>query len=148
MTKPTKWLMRPAKTLISLDTQSDQSIRCSHEGALGPELPIRHSELWSDWADAQADLSLCWVHRSSCWFCHAAAHVIVIPSSFTPLNCFLSQSTVFQASRGIGIDWIWRTWYKWMDEKVFTSYSTVHVFQSYWDDGRVNMKGSVQWSAV
>ena len=25
--------------------------------------------LWSDWADAQADLSLCWAHRSFCWFC-------------------------------------------------------------------------------
>ena len=28
-----------------------------------------HSEDWSDWADAQADLSLHWVHRSFCWFC-------------------------------------------------------------------------------
>ena len=24
------------------------------------------------WADAQADLSLRWAHRSFCWFCHAA----------------------------------------------------------------------------
>ena len=24
--------------------------------------------LWSDWADAQADLSLRWAHRSFCWF--------------------------------------------------------------------------------
>ena len=30
---------------------------------------------WSDWADAQADLNLCWVHRSFCWFCHTAAHM-------------------------------------------------------------------------
>ena len=29
--------------------------------------------LWSDWADAQADLSLCWAHRSFCWFCHEVA---------------------------------------------------------------------------
>ena len=28
----------------------------------------------SDWADAQADLSLCCAHRSFCWFCRAAAH--------------------------------------------------------------------------
>ena len=35
-----------------------------------------HSEdSWSDWADAQADLSLGWVHRSFCWFCHALAHL-------------------------------------------------------------------------
>ena len=31
--------------------------------------------LWSDWADAQADLSLCWAHMSVCWFCHEAAHI-------------------------------------------------------------------------
>ena len=30
---------------------------------------------WSDWVDAQADLSLCWMHRPVCWFCHAAAHL-------------------------------------------------------------------------
>ena len=29
--------------------------------------------LWSDWADAQVDLSLRWAHRSFCWFCHAVA---------------------------------------------------------------------------
>ena len=33
--------------------------------------------LWSDWADAQADLSLCWMHRPYCWFCHAVAHLSV-----------------------------------------------------------------------
>ena len=29
--------------------------------------------LWSDWADAQADLSLRWAHMPFCWFCHALA---------------------------------------------------------------------------
>ena len=33
--------------------------------------------LWSDWVDAQADLSLRWVHRSFCWFCHEAADIFV-----------------------------------------------------------------------
>ena len=33
-----------------------------------------HSEDWSDWAAAQAGLSLHWVHRLFCWFCHAPAH--------------------------------------------------------------------------
>ena len=32
------------------------------------------SEDWSDWMDAQADLSLCWAHRTFCWFCHVLAH--------------------------------------------------------------------------
>ena len=39
---------------------------------------------------AQADLSLCWAHRSFCWFCHALAHFLTsttitiqsCPSSF------------------------------------------------------------------
>ena len=31
--------------------------------------------LWSDWADAQADLSLRWAHWSVCWFCHVVAHI-------------------------------------------------------------------------
>ena len=30
--------------------------------------------LRSDWADAQADLSLRWAHMSVCWFCYEAAH--------------------------------------------------------------------------
>ena len=29
-----------------------------------------HRRLWSDWADAQTDLSLRWAQRSFCWFCH------------------------------------------------------------------------------
>ena len=33
--------------------------------------------LWSDWADAQADLSLGWAPISVCWFCHEAAHFFV-----------------------------------------------------------------------
>ena len=31
--------------------------------------------LWSDWADAQADLSLRWAHMPFCWFCDDAAHL-------------------------------------------------------------------------
>ena len=31
--------------------------------------------LWSDWADDQADQSLCRVHRSFSWFCHEAAQM-------------------------------------------------------------------------
>ena len=41
--------------------------------------------------------------------------------------------------------YLWRV-HKWMDELGFYVPST--VFQSFRDDGRVNMKGSVQWSAV
>ena len=34
--------------------------------------------LWSDWADAQADLSLRWAHMPFCWFCHALAHFVFL----------------------------------------------------------------------
>ena len=37
--------------------------------------------LWSDWTDAQADLSLHWAHMSFCCFCRAAAHVSFVLSS-------------------------------------------------------------------
>ena len=37
---------------------------------------LMDSEDWSDWADAQADPSLCWVHMPFCWFCLAAAHLL------------------------------------------------------------------------
>ena len=36
-----------------------------------------HCEDWSDWADAQADLSLGWAHRSFCWFCHEALQLFI-----------------------------------------------------------------------
>ena len=33
--------------------------------------------LWSNWADAQADLSLRWAHIPLCWFCREVAHLFV-----------------------------------------------------------------------
>ena len=33
--------------------------------------------LWSDWVDAQADLSLHWAHMPFCWFCHEVAQFFV-----------------------------------------------------------------------
>ena len=37
--------------------------------------------LWSDWADAQADLCLRWAQWPFSWFCHAAAHVYLAAES-------------------------------------------------------------------
>ena len=77
MTKPTKWHVRPAKTQISLGihpvgSESSMSV-WSNLGSSATHWTNR--EDWSDWADAQADLSLCWVHKSFCWCCHAAAQL-------------------------------------------------------------------------
>ena len=34
--------------------------------------------LWSDWVDAQADLSLCWAHMPLCWFCRQVAQIALM----------------------------------------------------------------------
>ena len=84
MTNPTKWHMRPANTQISLGIRpvwSEFTVRMNL-GSLATHWV--YSEDWSDWADAQADLSLRWAHRSFCWFCHEAAHFVI---SYLHFNC-------------------------------------------------------------
>ena len=44
--------------------------------------------LWSDWADAQADLSLRWAPISFCWFCHEAAQLSHITLTITSMQDF------------------------------------------------------------
>ena len=80
---------------------SDERLHCPHEEAFGSWLRTEHPvksnhptdqsllstwrsyplstqrRLCSDWADAQADLSLCLAHRPYCWFCRVAAHIIL-----------------------------------------------------------------------
>ena len=84
MTKLTKWLCGAQRRLRSAwaSAQSDQSLRCPHSAWASAQsdslsafsLGIRpvwsesslstygQRRLWSDWADAQADLSLRWAH--------------------------------------------------------------------------------------
>ena len=79
MTKPTKCPVRPAKTQISLGIRPDWSfftVRVKKAWVLSYPLNAQR-RLWSIWADAQADLSLHWAHRSFFWFCHAAAQIIL-----------------------------------------------------------------------
>ena len=79
MTKPTKWHVRPLKTQISLGIHPvwSESSLCAQWVAKDPSFLHVDSEDWSDWADAQADLSLHWAHMPFCWFCHEAAHLFV-----------------------------------------------------------------------
>ena len=80
MTKPTKWPVRPAKAQISLGIRPVWSVRCLHEEAWR-----KLGSLATQWAhsedSAQSDLSLCWAHKSFCWFCHfvgfEAAHLLL-----------------------------------------------------------------------
>ena len=64
MTKPTNWHVCPAKTQISLGIRPVWSVfpvRMRKPWVLS--YPVSPQwRIWSDWADAQADLSLCWAH--------------------------------------------------------------------------------------
>ena len=78
MTKPTIWPVRPAMTQISLGLRQVWSVIAvcmKNVGSLSTQKA--HSKDWPDWADVQADLNLSWVHRSLCWFCRAAAHMLI-----------------------------------------------------------------------
>ena len=70
MTNPTKWPLRPAMTQISLGIRLVCSVFAVRSvGSWGPNVSSsRKRRLWSDWADAQADLSHRWAQRPFCWF--------------------------------------------------------------------------------
>ena len=77
VTKPTKWHVYPAKTHISLGIRpvwSVFAVRLKKAWTLSHPLSAQW-RLWSDWANAQADLSLRWAHMPFCWFCHEAVHL-------------------------------------------------------------------------
>ena len=56
-------------------TQSHQSLLCAQWVAKDTSFLHADSEDWSDWANAQADLSLRWSYMPFCWFCHEVAHL-------------------------------------------------------------------------
>ena len=71
--------------------------------------------LWSDWADAQADLILRWVHMSFCWFCRAVAQVhfalhflsILVVTLFL-ISFALCTYQCFPPERSVGVrDYPW-----------------------------------------
>ena len=97
MTKPTKWPVCPVKTQISRGIRPvwSESSLCTQWVAKDPRFLHADSEDWSDWADAQADLSLRWAHRSFCWFCHEAAHLSIYGDSYYPCNTVDSISNLW-----------------------------------------------------
>ena len=76
--KTNKMTVRPAKTQISLGIRPvwSESSLCAQWVAKDPSFLHADCEDWSDWVDAQADLSLHWAHMPFCWFCHEAAHIL------------------------------------------------------------------------
>ena len=77
MTKPTKWHVRQAKTDQPGHPPSPIrvfAVRMKKAWVLS--YPLRaQRRLWSDRAEAQADLSLRWAYMPFCRFCHALAHI-------------------------------------------------------------------------
>ena len=68
--------MKPAKTKISMHicTVWSALITCLLQP---PSYPKRDKQKpLPYWMDVDADLSLCWLHRSYCRFCHELAHIL------------------------------------------------------------------------
>ena len=65
-------------------TWSDQSLLSHWRTFWSIAVHKVHREDWSNWVDAQAELSLRWAHRSFCWFCHAPAQ---LPFVFVVVCC-------------------------------------------------------------
>ena len=99
MTKPTKW--HPPNLI--------RVFAWRFIGSLGAKLSSsRQRRLWSDWADAQADLSLRWAHRSFLvhlslqvyWWAYSIAvvrrpSVVVRPSVVQPLSKIFFSKTAW-----------------------------------------------------
>ena len=92
MTKPTKWPVRSAKSQISLGIWS----AVHSMGSWGSNVSsCGQWRLWSDWADTQADLSLCWMHMLFCWFCPEAAQFFKTVIAKITMQCFLQIMLLF-----------------------------------------------------
>ena len=58
---------------------------------------------WSDWAEAQADMSFRWTHRSFCWFCHEVVQMTIRPGklvSSSPQRGELNKNVICAFSTG------------------------------------------------
>ena len=61
---------------------------CSVSSLTLIEYSSEEQRLWSDWAYAQAGLSLCWSHIPHCWKSFVAAHMSTTPSKGGHINYF------------------------------------------------------------
>ena len=72
MTKPTKWLCAQRRLMASCPGHPPSLIRVfavrTKKTWVLSYLLSAQRRLWSDWADAQADLSLRWAHTHFVWF--------------------------------------------------------------------------------
>ena len=99
MTKQTKWHVRPVKTQITLGIRpvwSESSLSAWRSlRSLATLYPLSaQRRLWSDWADAQADLSLHWAHMSFRWISHDVAHFLSYILFYNWSKIYYSQSHI------------------------------------------------------
>ena len=73
--KTNKMTVRPAN--LGICPVWSKSSLCAQWVAKDSSFLHADSEDWSDWANAQADMSLCWAHMQFCWFCHEVAHFCI-----------------------------------------------------------------------
>ena len=84
--KTNKMSVRPAKTQISMGNRPviSESSLCAQWAAKDPSFLHADSEDWSDWADAQADLSLRWAHTHFVGFVMSRLICIIIRHHYPP----------------------------------------------------------------
>ena len=112
MTKPTNWHMHPAKTQISLGIHPvwSESSLCTQWVAKDPSFLHVDSEDLSNWADAQADLSLCWAH---------------LPSDFLDFVGFVIRRLNFSSTEEVN---------DYKNRKMLRSPFLLHAYSDDWSD--------------
>ena len=90
ITKPTKWHVRPVKTMPRLF-----AVHMKKPWVLSAQ------QDWSDWVDAQVDLSLHWAHVPFCWCCHEAAQILMVLKIFV---ADILQNTEIGTSKDVTIN--------------------------------------------
>ena len=101
-----KMIVHPVKTQISLGIHPvwSESSLCAQWVAKDPS--FLHADMLFRWTEAQADLRLCWAHMAVCWFCHEAAHFILLVTSSLP-----TKDTEPNITRQISMASWWYTMY-------------------------------------
>ena len=94
---------------------------------------------WSNCTDLQADLSLCWMHMSFCWFCRAVAKIYFSMTfsdgSYVPESCCDKKRNRWMCTGRVNITEHWppRTPPPVLEEpRNYTLYTKVSYFSISW----------------
>ena len=152
MTKPTKWHVCPAKTQISLGIRPvwSETLLYTQLVAKDPSFLHADSKDWLDWANAQADLSLCWAYMPFCWFCHEAAHFVPFLYNYTVyLQLSLSAASPIYRGRLSDLDTRWTVISQSVDDRTEEErglkVSVTRTVLNVWTDSRRKDKVGIQW---